>query len=86
MSLLSRLRKPTLFGFTIFDSTVALLGTWLAVFLLMKAPAIVVSFIIAAVVFIPLGIAVHYLTGTATPLNCKLGLASSEKCVGVRQM
>lgn len=87
MSLLADLRKHTMFGFTVFDTVLAFLMTMFIVYVIIRlSNPTVASLIIALVVTIPLGVMIHYMTNTPTPLNCKLGLATAQQCVGIRRM
>jgi len=90
MGILSEMRRPTIFGLTIFDTILSIIGLYLLILLVrvqMKLGiSLLTTFVLAILVAIPLSIIAHKLLDIPTPLTCKLGLFSSTKCIGVREM
>jgi len=75
-------------GIRVLDTVVALVVLWIVFFLLQwkrgklhPGVAIATSLGLSLLVLFPLAIAVHGILGITTSLNCKLRLASYDKCV-----
>lgn len=79
MSLLTKLRKPRLFGLAIFDLTSAIIGLVLVLLVARRYffPDLrPMNFCIAGTMLtIPIGIVFHILFGVNTTLNYRLGLS-----------
>ena len=83
------LRRVRIFGVSpLFDTILTVIALWVLFFLVQikigKLPirqAWWKSFLLAVLATFPLAIVMHTLFGIATPLNCRLHLATPAKCV-----
>lgn len=76
---MSNLRKSRIFGISVFDLVVSLIGMIVAFLIMWKwhfSKLNPLNFVIAAILLIiPFGIVIHVLFGSNTTLNSRLGLS-----------
>jgi hypothetical protein len=75
-------------GIRLFDTIIALIILWVIIFMIQwkrgrveARYAIATSLGLSLIVLFPLAIIIHALFGVTTFLNCRLRLASYDKCV-----